>query len=124
MGVGTLAMKSDVTVDVAKEVKDAYLEIFPGLKAMYKDMKVKSRSEQPFMTWGGREIYCEPSKMIDGRLVRFDYKMLNMLIQGSAADCTKAAVIRFHNTLKNSPLKKHVYLILTVHDEILISADD
>ena len=123
MGVGTLAMKSDVTVDVAKEVKDAYLEIFPGLKAMYKDMKVKSRSEQPFRTWGGREIYCEPSKMIDGRLVRFDYKMLNMLIQGSAADCTKAAVIRFHNTLKNSPLKKHVYLILTVHDEILISAD-
>lgn len=116
MGIGKLAIKSDTTVEMARKVKDAYLAIFPGLKEMYADMKQRAKNNKPIRTWGGREYYCEEPKMIDGRYREFDYKMLNLLIQGSAADCTKEALIRY---MKAKP-KSHKVL-MTIHDEILIS---
>lgn len=115
MGIGKLATKSDITVDEAKRVKDAYLAIFPGLKAMYGEMKRRAKADEPIRTWGGRVYYCEPPKIIDGQLRHFDYKMLNVLIQGSAADCTKEAVIRYWATKPASH-----QLLLTVHDELLV----
>lgn len=115
MGVGKLAIKSGITVSTAQEVKDAILNVFPGLKQMYKDMKALSKANQPFATWGGREYYCEPPMVINGRMKAFDYKMLNGLIQGSAADCSKEALIRYYKI--KSPEAR---VLLTVHDEFLI----
>lgn len=122
MGIGKLAIKSECSVDVAKEVKTAYLKIFPGLKDMYKDMKYRSQANLPIHTWGSREYYCEEPRLVDGRLMTFDYKMLNVLIQGSAADCTKEAVIRYWALKAKDPAAKEDRLLLTVHDEILLSA--
>jgi len=115
MGIGKLALKSDITVDEAKRVKDAYLAIFPGLRDMYGEMKRRAKADEPIRTWGGRVYYCEPPKVIDGQLRHFDYKMLNVLIQGSAADCTKEAVIRYWAAKPASH-----QLLLTVHDELLV----
>lgn len=117
MGVGKLAVSNGTTVDEAKELKDAYLAIFPGLKSMYRDMKIRAKAGKPIRTWGGREYYCEPPKVINGRIRHFDYKLINVLIQGSAADATKEAVIRYYER-KSSRVK----LLLTVHDELLCSA--
>ena len=114
MGVGLLAIKSESTVEEAKEVKDAYLANFPGLREMYRDMKHRAKNNLPLCTWGGREYYCEPAKLVKGRIREFDYKMINVLVQGSAADCTKEAMIRYD---KARP-KDH-WLLLQIHDEIL-----
>ena len=114
MGLGTLAEKSGTSVEEAKEVKNAYLAIFPGLKAMYADMKYRAKSNLPLRTWGGREYYCEPPRLVEGRVREFDYKMVNALIQGSAADCTKEALIRYEAARPAEHLP-----LLTVHDEIL-----
>lgn len=118
MGIGKLAMKSGITVEAAKEVKDAILNVFPGLKEMYHDMKVRAAENRPIRTWGGREYYCEPPKPdpVTGRMMTFDYKQLNRLVQGSAGDCTKQAVINYWR-LKD-PADR---LYLTVHDQLLIS---
>lgn len=116
MGIGKLAWKSDITVELAKEVKDAYLTIFPGLKEMYKDMKYRAGNKLPIRTWGGREYYCEEPRLIDGRIRTFDYKMLNVLVQGSAADCTKEAIIRWWELRDPEDL-----LYLNVHDQITLS---
>ncbi len=117
MGVGKLAIKSDVTVEVAKEVKDAYLAIFPGLKQIYRDMKGRAQAKQPIRTWGGREYYCEAPALVKGRMMTFDYKLINYLIQGSASDCSKQALIDFYKTKP-----KEAKLYLSVHDEELASA--
>lgn len=114
MGVGLLAENSGISVAEAKEVKDAYLAIFPGLKEMYGDMRRRFLANEPIRTWGSRSYYCEPPKMINGRRVTFDYKMLNVLVQGSAADCTKEAVVRYHDA-KPSEHK----MLINVHDELL-----
>jgi len=45
----------------------------------------------------------------------FEYKLLNYLIQGSAADCTKEAIIRYMRVRKDGMFLSQVY------DEINIS---
>jgi len=116
MGAPSLAARNEMSVDEAKELKAAILSLYPGLKEMYKDMRMRAAAGQPIRTWGGREYYCEEPKIVKGRLRKFDYKMVNKLIQGSAADCTKEAIIRFHEA-KKSTWK----IILNVHDQVTAS---
>ena len=116
MGVGKLALKNDMPVEEARELKKAILKMYPGLEDMYKDMKARAKSKTPIRTWGGREYYCEEPRLVNGRIMEFDYKLVNVLIQGSAADCTKEAIIRYH-------AKKHhdSKILLNVHDQITVS---
>lgn len=116
MGVGKLAERNGMTVEESAELKKAILQLYPGLKQMYQDMKLRAKSKQPIRTWGGREYYCEEPKLINGRIQEFDYKLVNVLIQGSAADCTKQAIINFYEAKK--PQWK---IILSVHDQITVS---
>jgi DNA polymerase I-like protein with 3'-5' exonuclease and polymerase domains len=115
-GAASLAVKNNMTVIESKELKAAILKLYPGLKEMYKEMKRIMIANETIRTWGGREYYCEPAKLINGRMQTFDYKMVNILIQGSAADCTKEAIIRLYPRLK-----PNWYLILNVHDQLIMS---
>jgi DNA polymerase-1 len=116
MGVGKLAEKNGMPVEEAGELKKAILVLYPGLKDMYKDMRIRADSGVPIRTWGGREYYCEEPKLIDGRIRKFDYKLVNVLIQGSAADCTKEAIIRLY-----SAKRPDTKIILNVHDQLTAS---
>lgn len=116
MGVGKLAERNEMSVEESGELKKAILQLYPGLKEMYRDMKMRAANNLPIRTWGGREYYCEEPKLIAGRLRHFDYKLVNVLIQGSAADCTKEAIIRFHAVKQNN-----WKIILNVHDQITVS---
>jgi DNA polymerase-1 len=73
---------------------------------------------QPLKTIGGRLIKMEPPKIINGRLREFDYKGVNLLIQGSAADQAKAAMLLYQSKRQGSRL------LLSVHDELVISAPE
>lgn len=116
MGVGKLAVQSETTVKEAKEVKEAYLQIFPGLRELYRIMKARADKDDPIYTWLGREYYCEPPKFVEGRMKKFDYKLLNLLIQGSAADTTKVATDQYC-----AAKPKHHRLHLITHDELCAS---
>lgn len=116
MGVGKLAEKNGMPVEEASELKKAILKLYPGLKEMYKDMKIRAKSNQPVHTWGGREYYCESPKLVAGRIREFDYKLVNIIIQGSAADCTKEAIIRFYKKKR-----KETRLLLNTHDQLTAS---
>ena len=121
MGVGKLAEKNDMTVEEAKKLKAAILKLYPGIKDMYDDMKLRARINQPLCTWGGREYYCEEPKMVQGRLRHFDYKMVNVLVQGSAADCTKEAVIRVWEAFKKLGKQGVWKILLNIHDQLTCS---
>ena len=115
MGVSKLAEKNDMAVPEAKGLKEAVLRLYPGLKDMYKDMKQRAKDGVPIRTWGGREYYCQPPAIIDGRIREFDYKMVNQLVQGSAADCTKEAIIVYHEAKEPES-----HFLLPVHDQMLV----
>lgn len=113
MGLALLASSMNVDRATAKILKKAYLSIFPGLRTLIDDIQDTAKAGEPIHTWGGREYYVEPA-MYDsdkGQWRDFYYKLLNVLIQGSAADCTKEAIIRSDSVCKNSDL------MITVHDE-------
>jgi DNA polymerase-1 len=61
-------------------------------------------------TIGGRFMPVEPPNLIKGQ--SYEYKQLNKLVQGSAADMTKEAIIKFGNA--GTPAR----LLTTVYDEV------
>jgi DNA polymerase I-like protein with 3'-5' exonuclease and polymerase domains len=105
------------TYEEAKLIRESYLDAVPDVKELVKEVQRVGRRGECIRTWGGREYYSEPSKVIDGRLRSFEYKLLNYLIQGSAADQTKQAIIDW-----NSQRSWKSIFLATVHDEINISA--
>lgn len=121
MGVGKLAEKNGMPVEESEILKKAILRLYPGLDEMYSDMKARAKAGIPIRTWGGREYYCEPPKIIKGRLRTFDYKLVNVLIQGSAADCSKEAVIRLKKAIVKAKKQDVWFLILQVHDQLTMS---
>ncbi len=103
--------------EVGKQLRDAVLDSMPDVKQLIKDIQNAGRRGDPIRTWGGREYFVEPAKVIDGRMRTFEYKLLNYLVQGSAADQTKQSIIDWSNTRT-----WEATFLATVHDEINISA--
>lgn len=114
-GAGVPALASQLGVDPqdARTIKKGYLRAIPGLADFQDD--VSSRSE--VRTWGCRVIPVEPPKENeDGSYWTFNYKLVNHLIQGTAADQTKQSIIDYHE----APGRKGSFM-LTVHDENVVS---
>jgi DNA polymerase I-like protein with 3'-5' exonuclease and polymerase domains len=114
-GMGSLAEKMDREVDEVKKFRDAQMIALPGLKDLSETIKARSRAGEPIRTWGGREYFKEEPVLWNGRWLDFTYKLLNYLIQGSAADVTKESLIRY------DAIRKEGRFALTVYDENNIS---
>jgi DNA polymerase-1 len=109
----------DISYDLAKTLMDAYTTaVAPGLRDMQATMRMRYKLGQPLRTLGGRLVKMEPPKIINGRMREFDYKGVNLLIQGSAADQAKAAMLLYHKNRIGSRL------LLSVHDELVISVPE
>jgi len=113
-GLTTLAASLGCTVDEAGIIKTAYLQVLPGIAHLNDELKRRANAGKPIRTWGGRVYYVEPPRFIDGRWRTFAYKLLNVLVQGSSADITKEACIRY------TQRSVHGRLVLCVHDEVVI----
>ena len=109
----------DVSYELAKTLMDAYTTaVAPGLKSMQDTMRTRYKLKQPLRTIGNRSVKMESPKIINGKLREFDYKGVNLLIQGSAADQAKAAMLKYQLTRQGSRL------LLSVHDELVISVPE
>lgn len=115
-GAQSMADSMGVSYGEASDVREAYLETFPGIRRLQSELKYRGSAGMPLRTWGGRHYYCEAPKIINGKYRRFEYKLLNYLIQGSAADCTKDALIE-HNKVKETAV-----FLTSVYDEVNVSA--
>jgi DNA polymerase I-like protein with 3'-5' exonuclease and polymerase domains len=97
--------------DTAGLLRKTYKEIFPGLGEHERQL----RRDKYCITWGGRYNPVEEPKFIHGNYRSFEYKLLNTEIQGSAADCTKEAMIKYDENKD----KHEGQLLISVHDELL-----
>lgn len=118
-GGGPNAISGQVgcTYNEAAVLQQAYFGAMPGLRELSEGTKRRGRNGMPIRTWGGRMYYVEPPKLIKGRMRSFEYKLLNYLIQGSAADQTKQCIIDWDHMYNQDAV-----FLATVHDEINISA--
>jgi len=115
-GATGIARKLGRAISEGFAIKEAYLDALPGVRTLMQDVQRRGKSGQPIRTWGGRLYYVEPSKEVGGQFRDFAYKLLNYLIQGSAADQTKESLNDWNEE------KEGGIFLATVHDEINVSA--
>lgn len=96
----------------ATRLRNIIRATLPDVTQLDYDCKRRFSLGLPIRTLGGRLYHCEPPA--NGR--RWEYKALNTLIQGSAADQTKEALI--YTAAKLLPEER---ILGTVHDEWSIS---
>jgi DNA polymerase-1 len=111
-GVPNLSAALGVDQEEGKRVRDAYYAALPEVQQLSYDTRNRGKRGQFIRTWGGRVYYREPDAVRD-----LSYKLLNYLIQGSAADQTKQAMIDWDRQRHPDDT-----LLAAVHDEINISA--
>jgi DNA polymerase I-like protein with 3'-5' exonuclease and polymerase domains len=116
MGVPALSDKIECDPTTAKQVKAAYLNTFPSVRDLMDNIKKIGKRGEHITTWGGRCYFSEEPVLIKGHWQSWEYKLINYLIQGSAADCTKEAIIRYDS------IKKDGRFLMSVHDENVVCA--
>jgi DNA polymerase-1 len=113
-GVPNLSAALGLPVEEGRKVQDAYFAALPEVRELSFETRNRGKRNMPITTWGGRKYYKEPHAERD-----LSYKLLNYLIQGSAADQTKQAMIDW-----DAHRGRDDILLAAVHDEINISVDD
>jgi DNA polymerase I-like protein with 3'-5' exonuclease and polymerase domains len=118
-GVPALQRKMRCSLAEARELKAFHDRALPGRKIFNEEITRLVRTGAPICTWGGRLYFPEPPGFSKkhNRHMSYEYKLINYLIQGSAADVTKQALIDWH-----SARDRHARFLVTVYDEINISA--
>lgn len=115
-----LAKEHGVTIEqYTQDIYNNYHAKLPVIRETMKVVQNISKMQGYVKTIGGRYQH-KPKAAYDpatGKMNDFIYKMLNKLIQGSAADILKFALLKAYQSGVFDVLKMH----LTVHDENVVS---
>lgn len=110
------------SIEEAKELLDAHGKALPSVKGrggLSDETKRMGRQGEPIYTWGGRAYFVEEpgyNKKYQ-RHMTYEYKLLNYLCQGSAADVTKQAMINY-----DEHPKRRGRFLAQVYDEMNVSS--
>ncbi|MCW3026760.1 MAG: polymerase [Solirubrobacterales bacterium] len=113
-----LADRLNIPREEAKEFIDAYLERFPRV-AEFMAATIEQAKEDGFVKtlWGRRRQIPELRARNYQVRTLGERLAVNTVIQGTAADVIKLAMVRCHDALARSDLSTR--LLLTIHDELL-----
>lgn len=118
-GVPGLASQLGSGIEEARTLRDAYFKALPSIPQLAQSISSRGRGGGCITTWGGRQYYVEAPKIVGGVVRSFEYKLLNYLIQGSAADQTKEVICNWWEDDSRNAI-----FMVTVHDEVNASAPD
>ena len=136
MGLAKLGNSLDITVDQAKELKKTYNNGVPFLKDII-NLATRHTEQQGYIRtllgrkcrfdlWESREFEDKTVLSYENALKKWPvnqikrahtYRALNRLIQGSAADQTKKAMVKLWEAFRVIPM-------IQIHDELDISVED
>jgi DNA polymerase-1 len=116
-----LADRLNIPREEAKEFIDAYLQRFPRVAAFIAET-IEQAKQQSYVTtlWGRRRQIPELQARNYQVRTLGERLAVNTVIQGTAADIIKLAMVRTHHALAGSGLQTR--LLLTIHDELLFEA--
>lgn len=109
-GTPTIMRQLGVTYQEARELLKAYHDTRPGISLLRKSIDNTLASRGYIINSHGRHLHVTES-----------HKALNALIQGSAADVMREAVVTTHKYLNTHLRYSHIVNI--IHDELMIDAD-
>jgi DNA polymerase-1 len=116
-----LADRLQIPQDEAQEFIDRYLERFPAVRRFIEGTVEKATDEGFVATLFGR-IRRVPELRARQRQTRLlgERLAVNMIIQGTAADIMKVAMVSCRAALRDAGLATR--LVLQIHDELLFEA--
>jgi DNA polymerase-1 len=113
-----LAERLNIPREEAKAFIDAYLERFPSVAAFITNTIEKAKEEGYVQTLWGRRRQIPELRARNYQLRTLGERLaVNTVIQGTAADIIKLAMVRCHAALERERMRTR--LILTIHDELL-----
>jgi DNA polymerase-1 len=111
-----LSQQSDMTVSEAKEFIDIYFKRYPKIRAFIDGTIAKARQQGYVTTLFGRRRYLPEIEAKNPALRQFaERTAVNTVIQGTAADMIKIAMIEIDRLMNEMKSK----MILQVHDELV-----
>ncbi len=121
MGYVSLAKTLSISKDKAKSIIETYFNRFSKVKE-YIESTISFATKKGYVeTLFGRRRYLLNINSKNKRIAEFEKRAaVNTTIQGTAADIIKIAMVKLHKKLKDFD----AYMVLQVHDELLIEAKD
>jgi DNA polymerase-1 len=111
-----LADRLGIPREEAKEIIDTYLERFPAVRFFIESTIAQATADGHVTTLWGRRRQIPELKARNWQVRTLGERLaVNTVIQGTAADVMKLALVRVDAALRDSPVRP----ILTVHDELL-----
>ena len=124
-GISSFGLSQDLSITrkEAAEYIDRYFETYPGIKKFLDDAVAHAKEQGYVVTLFGRRRPVPELSSSNFMQRSFGERVaMNAPIQGTAADIIKIAMIHVNEELKKRNLKSR--MILQVHDELLIEADE
>ena len=116
-----LADRLNIPLEEAKEFIDAYLARFPRVAQFMADTIEKAKEDGHVTTLWGRRRQIPELRARNYQVRTLGERLaVNTVIQGTAADIIKLAMVRCHDALSEGGFSSR--LILTIHDELLFEA--
>jgi DNA polymerase I len=113
-----LADRLNIPREEAKEFIDAYLARFPRVAQFMRETIERAKAEGHVTTLWGRRRQIPELRARNFQVRSLGERLaVNTVVQGTAADIIKLAMVRCHHALAASDLETR--LILTIHDELL-----
>jgi DNA polymerase I len=113
-----LGDRLNIPREEAKEFIDAYLERFPQVARFMLDTVERAKEDGHVRTLWGRRRQIPELRARNYQVRTLGERLaVNTVIQGTAADIIKLAMVRVHGALAQSELRTR--LLLTIHDELL-----
>ena len=124
-GISSFGLSQDLSITrkEASQYIEHYFETYPGIKKFLDDAVAHAKEKGYAVTLFGRRRPVPELKSSNFMQRSFGERVaMNAPIQGTAADIIKIAMIGVSDELKKRNMKSR--LILQVHDELLIEADE
>ena len=120
-GAGKLANTTGISVDEAREIIDNYYRQFSGITEWKRQVVANGRIRGYVETMAGRRRRLPDLKSNDDmERSRAERQAVNAVVQGSAADICKQAMLDIHDLLKDTGAS----LLVQVHDELVVSVPE
>jgi len=130
MSPRTLARQIGTDERTAAKYHRGYFKMYTGVKTFHQEVFKQTRRDGFVSTLTGRQRVLPDIMKSGGKKAAAEREAVNTIIQGSAADLMKIAMVNLYNRWRNPQdhgegapvLGVHVKMLATVHDELVCEA--
>ncbi|XP_025201896.1 DNA polymerase theta isoform X2 [Melanaphis sacchari] len=125
MGAVALSETLNITQDEAHKLISEFKSTFPGVNKYFNECLTQCRSMELVKTLSGRiRHFPDINSKVPKIKSQVERQAINTIIQGSAADVTKMAMIKLDKIINQGIFNSRVHLVMHLHDELIFDVEN